>query len=145
LHSCGRVRSSGGQHRAVLRQRQQSLGGRSAANGLLQPNQHGDRRDGKAVLGRGGRRPGRVLEPAANVGIYVTPQGCEGQGCMNPALRHVLVFLGLAVLLWLTPEVVFFVRADWHTRRSMWQAWLIRRRWTRLSRMQGLAVMDPTP
>jgi DNA segregation ATPase FtsK/SpoIIIE, S-DNA-T family len=64
---------------------------------------------------------------------------------MNPALRHALVFLGLASLLWLTPKVVFFVRADWHTRRSMFQAWLIRRRWVRLSRMQGLAVIDPTP
>lgn len=64
---------------------------------------------------------------------------------MNPAFRHTLVFLGLAFLLWLTPKVVFFVRVDWHTRRSMWQAWLIRRRWVRLSRMQGLAVIDPTP
>lgn len=64
---------------------------------------------------------------------------------MNPALRHALVFIGLAFLLWLTPKVVFFVRADWHTRRSMWQAWLIRRRWVRFSRMQGLAVTDPIP
>jgi DNA segregation ATPase FtsK/SpoIIIE, S-DNA-T family len=64
---------------------------------------------------------------------------------MNPALRHALVFLGLVFLLWLTPKVVFLVCADWHTRRSMWQAWLIRRRWVRVSRMQGLAVVDPTP
>jgi DNA segregation ATPase FtsK/SpoIIIE, S-DNA-T family len=64
---------------------------------------------------------------------------------MNPALRHALVFFGLAFLLWLTPKVVFFVRADWHTRKSMWQAWLIQRRWEHFSRMQGLAVIDPTP
>jgi DNA segregation ATPase FtsK/SpoIIIE, S-DNA-T family len=64
---------------------------------------------------------------------------------MSSPFRHVLVFLTLAFVGWLTPKVVFFIRADWHTRRSMWQAWLIRRRWVRLSRMQGLAVIDPTP
>jgi DNA segregation ATPase FtsK/SpoIIIE, S-DNA-T family len=64
---------------------------------------------------------------------------------MNPAVRHGLMFLALAFVGWLTPKVVFFIRVDWHTRRSMWQAWLIQRRWVRLSRMQGLAVIDPTP
>jgi DNA segregation ATPase FtsK/SpoIIIE, S-DNA-T family len=64
---------------------------------------------------------------------------------MSAGPRHVLVILGLGLLAWLTPKVVFIIRADWHTRRSMWQAWLIRRRWVRLSRMQGLAVIDPTP
>lgn len=64
---------------------------------------------------------------------------------MSAGFRHVLVILGLVLLAWLTPKVVFFIQADWHTRRSMWQAWLIRRRWARFSRMQGLAVTDPTP
>jgi len=64
---------------------------------------------------------------------------------MNSASRHLLLILGLALLAWLAPKLVFFIRADWHTRRSTWQAWLIRRRWVRFSRMQGLAVTDPTP
>src|ERR1700730_11001126 len=57
----------------------------------------------------------------------------------------VLLVVGLLVLGWLIPRVLFFVLADWPTRRSMWQAWRIRRGWVRVSRIQGLTVTDPVP
>jgi DNA segregation ATPase FtsK/SpoIIIE, S-DNA-T family len=59
--------------------------------------------------------------------------------------KLILLALALAVALWLGPKLVRFILADWQTRRSMWQAWRIRRGWVRLSRMQGLTVTDPTP
>jgi S-DNA-T family DNA segregation ATPase FtsK/SpoIIIE len=57
----------------------------------------------------------------------------------------VLLVLGLLALGWLIPRLLFFVLADWPTRRSMWQAWRIRRGWVRVSRIQGLTVTDPVP
>jgi DNA segregation ATPase FtsK/SpoIIIE, S-DNA-T family len=61
-------------------------------------------------------------------------------------MTHGVIFWSLvAVLLVLVAvQVVPFVLADGQTRRSMWQARLIRWRWRRLARMLGLTVSDPT-
>src|SRR6266498_1283831 len=58
-----------------------------------------------------------------------------------------VVFWGLVagLLVGVAVQVVPFVRADRETRRSMWQARMIRWRWARLARMLGLVVTDPTP
>ena len=49
----------------------------------------------------------------------------------------------LALLGWAVLTVVRFVRADRETRISMWQGWLIRRRWRRLAVMLRLTVQEP--
>ena len=56
----------------------------------------------------------------------------------------VLWSLAAALVVLVAVEVVPFVVADGETRRSMWQARLIRWRWRRLARMLGLTVSDPT-
>jgi len=50
----------------------------------------------------------------------------------------------VVVLVLVAVEVVPFALADGQTRRSMWQARLIRWRWRRLARMLGLYASDPT-
>jgi S-DNA-T family DNA segregation ATPase FtsK/SpoIIIE len=50
-----------------------------------------------------------------------------------------------AVWAWVGFHLVRYGRAGRELRRSMRQAWWIRRRWRRLSRMLGLVVVDPTP
>lgn len=61
-------------------------------------------------------------------------------------MRIHVVLSGLMVVLALVVavQVVPFVLADGETRRSMWQARLIRWRWRRLARLLGLYVSDPT-
>jgi DNA segregation ATPase FtsK/SpoIIIE, S-DNA-T family len=54
-------------------------------------------------------------------------------------------YLVAALVVLLVAYAVPWVRADRETRRSMWQARLIRWRWARLARMLGLVVSDPTP
>jgi S-DNA-T family DNA segregation ATPase FtsK/SpoIIIE len=58
-----------------------------------------------------------------------------------------VIFWGLVavLLVGVAARAVPFVLADRETRRSMWQARVIRWRWARLSRMLGLVVSDPTP
>jgi S-DNA-T family DNA segregation ATPase FtsK/SpoIIIE len=51
----------------------------------------------------------------------------------------------VGVWAWIAVVLVRYGRADRETRKSMRQAWWIRRRWRRLSRMLGLVVVDPTP
>jgi len=59
---------------------------------------------------------------------------------------HVVFCCLVAVVVILVAvKVVPYVLADRETRRSMWQARVIRWRWARLSRMLGLVVTDPTP
>ncbi len=53
----------------------------------------------------------------------------------------VLAVVVLAVVV--AVPVIRYVRADRETRRSLLQAWLIRWRWHRLSRMLGLVAVRP--
>ena len=53
--------------------------------------------------------------------------------------------LAVVVLAIVAVPVMRYVWADPETRRSMGQAWLIRWRWPRLSRMLGLVAVDPMP
>lgn len=59
---------------------------------------------------------------------------------------QLVLWLMLATgLSWLAYEVLRYACATKEMRTSMRQAWLIRWRWVRLSRMLGLTVLDPTP
>jgi S-DNA-T family DNA segregation ATPase FtsK/SpoIIIE len=64
-------------------------------------------------------------------------------------VTHYVLGLVWAVALGLCLRLVYVLVAylvvDGETRKSMRQAWLIRLRWRRLSRMLGLVVIDPTP
>ncbi len=61
------------------------------------------------------------------------------------SLKLAVLAAGLVLAAWPLLKAVRYVRADGQTRKSMWQAWRIRRRWVRLSRMLRLTVVDPTP
>ena len=56
-----------------------------------------------------------------------------------------LVVAAVALAVVVAVPIVSYVRADRETRRSLVQAWLIRWRWHRLSRMLGLVAVDPAP
>jgi DNA segregation ATPase FtsK/SpoIIIE, S-DNA-T family len=57
----------------------------------------------------------------------------------------IIWYLVAALVVLLVAYAIPWVRANGETRRSMWQARLIRWRWARLARMLGLVVTDPTP